>query len=65
MSTTTAVILILLILALVSVWHSQLGVQVVVEDYVHEGKTLAIILSSFIHVLIAAAVAYAVLKIAL
>ena len=41
--------------------------RVVIEDYVHAPgvKTLALILSSFAHIVIAAAAAYAMLKIAL
>jgi succinate dehydrogenase / fumarate reductase membrane anchor subunit len=57
--------LLLLLFALVAVWHSHMGVQVVIEDYVVEGKTLSLIVSSFVHVLIAAALIYAVLKIGL
>lgn len=57
--------LMLLLFALVAVWHSHMGVQVVIEDYVHAGKTLSLIVSSFVHVLIAAALVYAVLKIGL
>ena len=59
----TALLLILFIL--VATWHSQLGVRVVVEDYVHGGaKTLALVVITFIHALIAAAGVFAVLKIA-
>jgi succinate dehydrogenase / fumarate reductase membrane anchor subunit len=59
----TALLLILFIL--VATWHSQLGVRVVVEDYVHGGaKTLTLVGITFIHVLIAAAGVFAVLKIA-
>lgn len=59
--------LLLLLFAWVATWHSQLGVRVVIEDYVHGPgvKTLALILTSFAHILIAAAAAYAILKIAL
>jgi len=63
--TTTALLLALFVL--VSAWHSQLGVRVVVEDYVHGtgSKTLLLVLSSFAHVLLGAAGVLAVLKVAL
>jgi len=61
--TWTALLLILFIL--VSTWHSQLGVRVVVEDYVHGGaKTLTLVLITFIHAFVAAAGVFAVLKVA-
>jgi len=61
--TWTALLLILFIL--VATWHSQLGVRVVVEDYVHGGaKTLTLVLITFIHALVAAAGVFAVLKVA-
>jgi succinate dehydrogenase / fumarate reductase, membrane anchor subunit len=47
-------------------WHSQLGVQVVVEDYV-KGRALrmgALIASTFVHVLLAALGVLAVLRVA-
>ena len=61
---STALLLILLVL--VGAWHSQLGVRVVVEDYVHgEGeRTVTLIVLTFLHVLIAAAGVVAVLRVA-
>lgn len=59
----TALLLILFIA--VATWHSQLGVRVVVEDYVHGGlKTLTLVVITFIHALVAAAGVFAVLKVA-
>jgi succinate dehydrogenase / fumarate reductase, membrane anchor subunit len=59
----TALLLVLFIL--VAAWHSQLGVRVVVEDYVHGGsKTLTLVLITFIHAVVAAAGIFAVLKVA-
>jgi succinate dehydrogenase / fumarate reductase membrane anchor subunit len=59
--------LLLILFVLVAAWHSQLGVRVVVEDYVHGGgpKTLTLVLVSFAHVLLAAAGVFAVLRVAL
>jgi succinate dehydrogenase / fumarate reductase, membrane anchor subunit len=59
----TALLLVLFIA--ITAWHSKLGVQVVIEDYVHGGmKTLSLILSTFAHSLVAAAALFAVLKMA-
>lgn len=60
-----AVLAILLIVTLA--WHSKLGVQVVVEDYVHGkfSKTVLLLLSTFIHFAAAVAGAFAVLTLAL
>jgi succinate dehydrogenase / fumarate reductase, membrane anchor subunit len=60
----TAVFIVLLLLTLA--WHSLLGVQVVVEDYVHgkASKVATLILSIFLHAIAAAAGVFAVLKIA-
>jgi succinate dehydrogenase / fumarate reductase membrane anchor subunit len=57
----------LVLLVPTAAWHSVLGVQVVVEDYVHlEWLKLASLLASkFVHVLLAAGGTYAVLRIAL
>jgi succinate dehydrogenase / fumarate reductase, membrane anchor subunit len=62
---TTALLLILLVL--VATWHSQLGVRVVVEDYVPApgARTVTLTLLTFLHVLLAAAGIFAVLRIAL
>jgi len=60
----TAVLLILLVL--VAAWHSQLGVRVIVEDYVHSAgtKTLTLVLVTFAHTLLAVAGVFAILKVA-
>lgn len=60
----TALLLILLVLT--ATWHSRLGVQVVVEDYVHTPGTraLTMVLVNFLHVFIAAAGVFAILKVA-
>jgi succinate dehydrogenase / fumarate reductase membrane anchor subunit len=61
----SAVLMMLFVFA--TVWHSLLGVQVVVEDYVR-GKglrVLVLVLLRFIHVLAGAAALFAVLKLAL
>ena len=59
---TNAVLLALL--SITMAYHSYLGVQVVIEDYVHAPglKISALILSRFAHVFLAAAALFAILK---
>ena len=47
-------------------WHSALGVQVVIEDYIPKkgAKVAALLASTFLHVVVAVAGGYAVLRIA-
>ena len=58
--------LLLILLVLVGTWHSQLGVRVVVEDYVHGAgaRTLTLVVVTFAHALIATAGVFAVLRVA-
>jgi len=55
------------LLVFVLCWHSNLGIEVVVEDYVHSpaARTLVLVLSKFAHILLGATGTYAVLHIAL
>ena len=56
----------LTVFILTASWHSRLGVQVIIEDYVHDQglKTTSLVLSGFFHVLLAALGVFAVLRIA-
>lgn len=60
----TAIMLILTVLT--ATYHSYLGVQVVLEDYIHSPgrKTAAIVLSTFAHFALAVAGLFAIARIA-
>ena len=57
----------LLLLSVTLAWHSAIGVQVVLEDYVHGPfiKVVSLMLNKFAHVFLAIAAVVAVLKLAL
>ena len=57
-----AVLLLLFIVA--SVWHMKIGMQVVIEDYVHNEKLklISVMLNNFFSVAVALASTYAILK---
>jgi succinate dehydrogenase / fumarate reductase, membrane anchor subunit len=58
--------LLLILLVLVATYHSQLGVQVVVEDYIPDPgmKTLILVVVMFVHAFLAVAGVFAILKVA-
>ena len=58
------VALILLLFIVASVWHMKIGMQVVIEDYVHNEKLklASIMLNNFFSIAVALASTYAILK---
>jgi len=58
--------LLLILLVLVATYHSQLGVRVVVEDYIHNTglRTLILVTLTFTHAFLAVAGVFAILKVA-
>jgi len=56
-----------ILLGVTLAWHSWLGVQVVIEDYVHAkgAKTTLLLLSTFVHIGAAVAGIFAILALAL
>jgi len=59
--------ILLLLLSVTLAYHSYLGIQVVIEDYVHAPATklVALVVSRFAHVLLGVAAVFAILKIGL
>ena len=57
----------LLLLSVTLAWHSALGVQVVIEDYVHGPalKIVSLLLSKFVHIFLGLAAVFAVLWVSL
>jgi succinate dehydrogenase / fumarate reductase membrane anchor subunit len=61
---TPVIALIMLLFIVVSSWHMKIGMQVVIEDYIHgeKVKLVAILANNFFSLAIALASAYAIFK---
>jgi succinate dehydrogenase / fumarate reductase, membrane anchor subunit len=61
---SSAVAIVLILFTIASVWHMKIGMQVVIEDYVHDErlKLVSIIGNNFFSVAVALAAIYATLK---
>jgi succinate dehydrogenase / fumarate reductase membrane anchor subunit len=61
---STSVAIVLMLFTIASVWHMKIGMQVVIEDYVHDErlKLVLIIANNFFSVGVALAAIYAILK---
>ena len=57
--------ILLLLASLILAWHSALGVQVVIEDYIHGSslKVISLILNKFVHAVLAVAAVLAILNV--
>lgn len=58
------VAIVMILFTIASVWHMKIGMQVVIEDYVHDDrvKLVSIIGNNFFSVAVALAAIYAILK---
>jgi succinate dehydrogenase / fumarate reductase membrane anchor subunit len=56
----------LTLFVIIASWHSSLGIQVIIEDYVHDQglKTVSLVLSGFVHAVLGVGGVFAVLRIA-
>lgn len=60
-----SIAIMLLLSSVILAWHSALGIQVVIEDYVHGPaiKVISLILNKFLHVVLGVAAVLAILNV--